>query len=45
VEHSLYERVDGIDAITAVARAFEERPAKDDRINQKFAFTPATPLT
>ena len=33
VERSLYERLGGIEAITAVARAFEERAAKDDRIN------------
>jgi hypothetical protein len=39
LERSLYERLGGIDAITAVARAFEERAAKDDRINQKFART------
>jgi len=39
VEPSLYERLGGIDAITAVARAFEDRAAKDDRINQKFART------
>jgi hemoglobin len=39
VEPSLYERLGGIDAIAAVARAFEERAAKDDRINQKFART------
>lgn len=34
-----------IDAITAVARAFEERAAKDDRINQKFARTNLDRLT
>jgi len=39
VERSLYERLGGVDAITAVARAFEDRAAKDDRINQKFART------
>jgi hemoglobin len=39
VEGSLYERLGGIDAITAVARAFEERAGKDDRIDQKFART------
>jgi truncated hemoglobin YjbI len=37
VERSLYERLGGIDAITAVVRAFEDRAEKDDRINQKFA--------
>jgi truncated hemoglobin YjbI len=39
VERSPYERLGGIGAITAVARAFEDRAAKDDRINQKFART------
>lgn len=39
MERSLYERLGGIDAIEAVARAFEDRAAKDDRINQKFART------
>ena len=39
MERSLYERLGGVDAITAVARAFEDRAAKDDRINQKFART------
>jgi len=42
---SLYERLGGIDAITAVARAFEDRAAKDDRINQKFARTNLDRLT
>ena len=45
VERSLYERLGGIDAITAVARAFEDRAAKDDRINQKFARTNLDRLT
>ena len=45
MERSLYERLGGIDAITAVARAFEERAAKDDRINQKFARTNLDRLT
>ena len=45
MECSLYERLGGIDAITAVARAFEERAAKDDRINQKFARTNLDRLT
>jgi len=45
VEGSLYERLGGIDAITAVARAFEDRAAKDDRINQKFARTNLDRLT
>ena len=39
MERSLYERLGGVDSITAVARAFEDRAAKDDRINQKFART------
>jgi truncated hemoglobin YjbI len=37
VERSLYERLGGVDALTAVTRAFEDRAAKDERINQKFA--------
>ena len=37
LERSLYERIGGIEVITAVARAFEDRAAKDDLINQKFA--------
>jgi hemoglobin len=45
VERSLYERLGGTDAITAVARAFEDRAAKDDRINQKFARTNLQRLT
>jgi hemoglobin len=45
VERSLYERLGGVDAITAVARAFEDRAAKDDRINQKFARTSLGRLT
>ena len=42
---SLYDRLGGIDAINAVARAFEGRAAKDDRINQKFARTNLDRLT
>jgi hemoglobin len=45
LEHSLYERLGGIEAITAVARAFEDRALKDDRINQKFARTSLDRLT
>jgi hemoglobin len=45
VQASLYERLGGIDAITAVARAFEDRAGKDDRINQKFARTDLNRLT
>lgn len=43
--YSLYERLGGIEAITAVARAFEDRAVKDDRINQKFARTNLERLT
>ena len=45
MESSLYERLGGVDAITAVAKAFENRAAKDDRINQKFARTNLERLT
>jgi hemoglobin len=45
VERSLYERLGGVEAITAVTRAFEERAARDDRINQKFARTNLDRLT
>ena len=45
MERSLYERLGGVEAITAVTRAFEERAAKDDRINQKFARTNLDRLT
>lgn len=38
-EPSLYDRLGGIDAITAVVRAVANRQLKDDRINQKFART------
>ena len=38
-ERSLYDRLGGVDAITAVVHAFDDRAAKDDRINQKFART------
>ena len=36
---SLYERLGGVDAITAVTRAAVDRQMKDDRINQKYART------
>jgi hemoglobin len=39
VDDSLYERLGGVDAITAVVRAVVDRQMKDDRINQKFART------
>jgi hemoglobin len=45
VEASLYERLGGTDAITAVTRAFVDRAGKDDRINQKFARTDLDRLT
>jgi truncated hemoglobin YjbI len=45
VAQSLYDRLGGVDAITAVARAFEDRAGKDDRINQKFARTNLERLT
>jgi hemoglobin len=38
-ERSLYDRLGGIDAITAVVRAVADRQVKDDRIDQKFART------
>ena len=45
MEPSLYERLGGIEAITAVIRALEDRAAKDDRLNQKFARTNLDRLT
>ena len=45
MEASLYSRLGGVDAITAVVRDFEGRAAKDDRINQKFARTDLARLT
>jgi hemoglobin len=39
VERSLYDRLGGLDAITAVVRAVVDHQMKDDRINQKFART------
>jgi hemoglobin len=45
VQASLYERLGGTDALTAVTRAFEDRAGKDDRINQKFARTDLNRLT
>jgi hemoglobin len=38
-EGSLYDRLGGADAITAVVRAVADRQLKDDRIDQKFART------
>jgi hemoglobin len=42
---SLYERLGGIDSITAVVENFRDRVANDDRINQKFAKTDLGRLT
>ena len=42
---SLYERLGGIDAITAVVHDFRDRVAADSRINQKFARTDLGRLT
>jgi hemoglobin len=39
VERSLYDRLGGTEAITAVVRAVVDRQLKDDRINRKFART------
>jgi hemoglobin len=39
VEGSLYDRLGGVEAITAVVRAVVDRQMKDDRISQKFART------
>ena len=39
MELSLYDRLGGTDAITAVTRAVVDRQLKDDRINQKYART------
>ena len=45
VDGSLYERVGGSDGIRAATLAFEDRAAKDARINQKFARTDLDRLT
>jgi hemoglobin len=42
---SLYERLGGLDAITAVVGSFRDRVAGDDRINLKFARTDLARLT
>ena len=39
MEKSLYDRLGGVDAITAVVRAVVDRQMTDDRISQKFART------
>lgn len=45
MDRLLYERLGGIDAITAVVENFRDRVAADDRINQKFAKTDLARLT
>jgi len=45
VADSLYERLGGIDSITAVVHDFRDRVAGDSRINQKFARTDLARLT
>ena len=45
MERSLYDRLGGIDFITALTHTFEDLVAKDDRINQKFARTNLERLT
>jgi hemoglobin len=45
MERTLYERLGGIEAITAVVGAFRDRVAGDDRINLKFARTDLARLT
>ena len=42
---SLYERLGGLDAITAVVDSFVTRSAGDDRINRKFERTDVPRLT
>jgi hemoglobin len=45
MERSLYERLGGKDAITAVVTNFRDRVAADDRINKKFVKTDIARLT
>lgn len=45
MDGSLYDRLGGLDAITAVVEAFRDRVAADDRINLKFARTDIGRLT
>jgi hemoglobin len=45
MERKLYERLGGIEAITAVVEDFRDRAAADDRINLKFARTDIARLT
>ena len=39
MERTLYDRLGGLDAITAVVESFRDTVAADDRINLKFART------
>ncbi len=39
MERTLYDRLGGIEAITAVVESFRDRVAADDRMNLKFART------
>jgi hemoglobin len=39
MERTLYERLGGVDAITAVVESFRDTVAADDKINLKFART------
>jgi hemoglobin len=45
MDRSLYDRLGGIEAITAVVGSFRDRVAADDRINLKFARTDLARLT
>jgi hemoglobin len=45
MERTLYERLGGIEAITAIVQDFRDRVAADDRINLKFARTDLARLT
>jgi hemoglobin len=45
MEGTLYERLGGVESITAVVEDFRDRVARDDRINQKFARTDLGRLT
>ena len=45
MERSLYERLGGVDGITAAIRAVEDLSLKDDRISRKFAQTNLDRLT
>jgi hemoglobin len=45
MERTPYERLGGIEAITAIVQDFRDRVAADDRINLKFARTDLARLT